>query len=68
MKWTSNYTAGGVCIAGCSGTTGLGANQLNSPRDLRFDSEGNLYVSDQGNNRIQKFEIQLSSSNCSVSK
>jgi hypothetical protein len=67
MKWTSNYTAGGSCIAGCSTTAGTGASQLNSPRDLGFDSQGNLYVSDQSNNRIQKFAIQLSS-NCSVSK
>ncbi|CAF3440744.1 unnamed protein product [Rotaria sp. Silwood1] len=67
MKWSSNYTAGGVCIAGCSGTSGTGAKELNGPRDLRFDSEGNLYVSDQGNNRIQKYMIELTSPNCSFS-
>lgn len=68
MKWTTNYTAGGVCIAGCTGSTGTGAKQLDNPRDLKFDLSGNLYVSDQGNNRVQKFMIQLASSNCTYSK
>ncbi len=58
VKWTTNYTAGGVCIAGCSNIAGRSATQLYGPRDLKFDSQGNLYVSDQGNNRIQKFMIQ----------
>lgn len=64
MKWTQNYAAVGVCIAGCTGTTGVGLKQLSSPRDLGFDSSGNVYVSDQGNNRIQKFLIDLSSPSC----
>jgi DNA-binding beta-propeller fold protein YncE len=55
-----------VCV-GCSGTTGSGAIQLKSPRDLKFDASGNLYVSDQGNNRVQKFIMTLPS-NCSASK
>lgn len=66
MKWTQNYTAGGVCIVGCTGTTGVGLKQLSAPRDLAFDSNGNLYVSDQGNNRIQKFLIDLSSPSCAI--
>lgn len=68
MKWTTNYTEGGICIAGCTGSSGTGAKQLEKPRDLKFDSDGNLYVCDQGNNRIQKFMIQLTSSNCTSSK
>lgn len=31
-------------------------SQLNCPGGLSFDSEGNLYVVDWGNNRIAKFE------------
>lgn len=65
VRWTTNYAAGGTCIVGCSGS-GSGANQLNSPRDIKFDSDGNLYVSDQGNNRIQKFSIQYPG-NCTPS-
>lgn len=67
VRWTGNYTAGGTCIVGCSATTGSGAVQLKNPRDLKFDASGNLYVSDQGNNRVQKFMLQLPP-NCSASK
>ncbi len=67
-KWTTNYAAGGVCIIGCNGTTGTAAYQLNGPRDLKFDQYGNIYVTDQGNQRIQKFSIQLPSSPCPTSK
>jgi DNA-binding beta-propeller fold protein YncE len=58
VKWTTNYSAGGVCIIGCTGTAGNALNQLNGPRDLKFDRDGNLYVLDQGNNRILKFPIE----------
>ena len=69
IKWTTNYSAGGICVVGCSGTRGNAANQLRSPRDLKFDQYGNLYVSDQGNHRIQKFMIDVSSSSgCPNSK
>ena len=68
VKWTTNYTAGGVCIVGCSGVAGTGANQLNGVRDLKFDSHGNLYVTDQSNHRIQKFIIQMPPSACPTSK
>lgn len=66
MKWTTDYAAGGVCIAGC-GSSGSGPKQLDNPRDLKFDSNGNLYVCDQANNRVQKFMIQLPP-NCTYSK
>ena len=45
------------CVAGCIGTSGSAANKLDCPYDLSFDSYGNLYISDQYNNRIQKFLI-----------
>jgi hypothetical protein len=66
VKWTTNYTAGGICVAGCTQVAGVGANQFNGIRDLKFDSHGNLYASDQSNNRIQKFMIQLPTSACPV--
>ena len=59
MRWANNYTAGGTCIVGCSRVAGAGATQLSGPRDLKFDASGNLYVSDQTNNRVQKFMIQF---------
>jgi DNA-binding beta-propeller fold protein YncE len=69
MKWTTNYATGGICVVGCTGTRGVATNQLRSPRDLKFDRDGNLYVSDQGNHRIQKFMINpWPSSGCPSSK
>jgi DNA-binding beta-propeller fold protein YncE len=68
MQWSTNYAAGGTCIVGCTGLPGLGPNYLTVPRDLKFDPSGNLYVTDQGNNRVQKFMIQPSTTNCTFSK
>lgn len=65
VQWTTNYTEGGTCIVGCTRVAGTGATQLNNPRDLKFDADGNLYVSDQGNNRVQKYMIQYPP-NCTV--
>ncbi len=68
VKWTTNYAAGGVCIIGCTGTSGTDLYQLNGPRDLKFDRYGNIYVTDQGNHRILKFMIQIPNSTCPISK
>ncbi len=70
VKWTTNYAAGGVCIIGCTGTSGTALNQLNGPRDMKFDRDGNIYVLDQGNHRILKFSIQLpaTSTTCPTSE
>jgi sugar lactone lactonase YvrE len=55
-RWAANSSVG-ACIAACSGTKGNASNQLMSPQALAFDSSGSLYVSDETNNRIQKFEF-----------
>ena len=57
--------AGFRCIIGCLGGGGIAPSQLNQPRSLAFDSEGNLFVVDRGNGRIQKF--QLATNTCSKS-
>jgi len=57
MQWTTNYTAGGKCLIGCTTVAGTSPTQLSGPRDLRFDADGNLYVCDQKNNRVQKYGI-----------
>ena len=62
-RWAANSNYG-VCIAACSKTAGNKPNQLNSPQALPFDSKGSLYVSDQSNSRIQKFEITDECSKC----
>jgi DNA-binding beta-propeller fold protein YncE len=37
------------------GSEGDGQGQLNSPAGIDVDSSGNLYVTDDGNSRIEKF-------------
>lgn len=51
------------CLVGCSGVSGSTARQLYSPRILRFDIYGNIFVTDSANNRVQKF--LLISNSCS---
>ena len=43
------------CIAGCSEIAGSAPDQLNTPRGMAFDSHGNIFVIDRGNDRIQKY-------------
>jgi sugar lactone lactonase YvrE len=62
VRWAPNATSG-VCIAACTGTSGTKDNQLHSPWSLTFDNKGSLYVSDNANNRVQKFQILNDGSN-----
>ncbi|CAF0931661.1 unnamed protein product [Didymodactylos carnosus] len=65
MRWSLNSTTasgGGVCVLGCASVAGNGTTELNQPSDIKFDSNGNLYVCDTGNNRIQKFNILIDDS------
>jgi hypothetical protein len=48
------------CLAGCFGG-GPASNQLSSPQTLSFDSYGNMFVTDWGNDRIQKFILLTNS-------
>jgi sugar lactone lactonase YvrE len=45
-----------TCLIGCSGS-GSSPNQLFQPISLSFDNNGNIFVSDSGNGRIQKFAL-----------
>ena len=42
-------------IAGVTGVAGDSSQHLQTPGGIGLDSKGNLYVSDQTNNRLQKF-------------
>ncbi len=44
----------GTTVAGGNGF-GLEANQLNGPSGIYVDENGNVYVTDQGNHRVQKW-------------
>jgi sugar lactone lactonase YvrE len=56
QKFPPGSTSGTIAttVAGGNGT-GTAAFQLNTPSGIFVDSSGNLYVSDGGNGRIQKF-------------
>ncbi len=49
------------CLVGCYGE-GSQSNQLNFPFSFSFDRSGNIFVTDQYNNRIQKFLLMENSS------
>jgi hypothetical protein len=55
MRWCEGDKQGTIVVGrnGC----GKQSNQFNRPFGLSFDGQGNLYVADSGNHRIQKFEI-----------
>lgn len=54
----------GQCVVGCTGLGGSGADQLSSPWTFAFDNEGNLFVADFGNRRIQTFQL-MNQTQCS---
>ena len=53
MKWMKDAKEGMIVAGG----TGEQAHQLSGPTDFLFDAQGDLYVVDCNNVRIQKFRI-----------
>ncbi|CAF1207382.1 unnamed protein product [Adineta steineri] len=56
IRWSEGDTNGTIVVGG-NGSGGGEPNQLNFPRGLSFDVDGNLYVADSSNYRIQKYEL-----------
>ncbi|CAF1353517.1 unnamed protein product [Adineta steineri] len=52
MRWCEEKEEGEIVVGGNDK-----GNQLYGPAGLSFDDEGNLYVADYYNHRIEKFEI-----------
>ena len=50
------FTPDGKFLFGLGGS-GSDLGQFTHPKGMVFDSHGNLYAADAGNQRIQKFEI-----------
>ncbi len=48
------YFKDGTTVAG-GNDNGVGPNQLSFPTDVFVDNNGNIFISDNGNNRIQKW-------------
>jgi streptogramin lyase len=65
VRWAPNATSG-ICVVACTGVQGAQPNNLYFPIDIEFDSNGSLYVSDDGNSRVQKFEILNNNSEYSI--
>ncbi|CAF1216350.1 unnamed protein product [Adineta ricciae] len=56
---------GFYCIAGCLDVAGTTSSHLDLPYGAVFDNYGNIFVTDQDNNRIQKFMLITNSSSSS---
>jgi hypothetical protein len=51
----ANGTSGSAGSSGRTGSSGSSGFQLNLPMDLIVDLNGNIYIADAGNSRIQKW-------------
>ncbi len=54
QKWLSGYTSG-TTVAGQTGVSGNGFNQLYFPEAVVVDTNGNIFISDASNNRIMRW-------------
>ena len=59
-KWLKNAKSA-ITIAGDTNGGGNRSDQLSYPSSLKFDRDGNIYVSDTRNHRIQKFILENNS-------
>ena len=55
MGWMEEGKEGNIIVGGNG--EGEKSNQLNGAVGLSFDRQGNLYVVENGNHRVQKFNI-----------
>ncbi|CAF1408756.1 unnamed protein product [Adineta steineri] len=60
VKWKIGDSRGSVIVGSNSTEAGNGLNQLNNPTSLTLDSNGNLYVVDSDNSRVQKYIVDNS--------
>ena len=52
--WPAGASSG-ITVGGTTGSFGSSSTQLNMPSDVFVDGNGNIYVADRSNNRIQYF-------------
>lgn len=58
MRWLRGATAGTIIVGG-NNYKGAEADQLDRPIGLSVDRQGNLYVADSINHRVQKFLVNV---------
>lgn len=56
-----HWNTEGITIAGITGISGNGANELSYPYDLALDSSKSVYIAERGNNRVQEWLLGASS-------
>ena len=56
QKWLSGASTGST-VAGQTGVSGNGFDQLQYPQAVIVDSNGNLFISDTSNNRIMRWAV-----------
>ncbi len=57
MRWNKEAKEGRIVVGGRNGKSAQ-SNQFNVPKGLAFDRDGNLYVADCENHRIQKYQAE----------
>ena len=55
VRWVIGASTWTLITGSSSGAIGTSSSMLNYPSDVTLDSMGNIYVSDEGNHRIQFF-------------
>jgi hypothetical protein len=56
-RWAPGATTGTLLVGSPSGTAGSSATLLNGPGVVGFDAAHNMYVCDEQNARIQRFNL-----------
>lgn len=56
-RWAIGATTGTLLVGSSNGTAGNSSSLLNGSGVVAFDAAHNMYVCDQNNNRIQKFNL-----------
>lgn len=57
IRWNIGSSTGTVIAGSSSGILGSTSELLNEPKDVTLDSQGNLYVADYRNDRVQLFRV-----------
>ncbi|CAF1539316.1 unnamed protein product, partial [Didymodactylos carnosus] len=64
QQWLVNATEGRTIAGDVNGTIGMRLDQLFGPRQVKFDKDFNLYVVDELNQRIVKFNLLHNGYDC----